>query len=151
VRRLVLGAALEQEIAPEVKENRLPATTREALVRLIDEARAARFPSLPKQFSENILTAYVNAFRDEMLRALREFRARLSAQRTALLGPFDAQAQAISALAALDQDAAKVAVDLEALAQQENAEPLAHQPAIPPALAETETVEGAVLVESHTA
>ncbi|HEX8296544.1 MAG TPA: dynamin family protein [Chthoniobacteraceae bacterium] len=120
VRRRLFGENLQQEIEPAIKQQRLPEKSRETFLRLIDVAVQEKFPSLPTGHAEELLKGYVARFREEVLQGLRAHREQLGKNRAQCQTPFDRNAQALSALRELDQQAGKVATALDALSAQEN-------------------------------
>ena len=123
VRRRLFGEDLNQEIAPEVKEKRLPDTSRHGFLQIIDEVVKEKFPSLPGQFAEALLTGYVEKFRNDLLESLRETREQLGSERDAREVPFKANEQVLAAIESLNEHATRVLADLGAMAQKETALP----------------------------
>lgn len=120
VRRRLLGEDLAQEIAPEVKAQRLPDASREALRQLVSEAVQARFPALPEKFAGEIINKYVAKFLDELLRGLREMREGLLQERTRLQTPFEANRRVLESQQELHEIATAVSETLYQLAQEES-------------------------------
>lgn len=121
VRRRLFGEDSTQEIAPELKLKRLPERSSTALVRMIDTTVEAKFPALPAQYSEGRMRAYVEKFCAEVLQALRRRREELVTQRADRQLPFVANAELFTAMQQLNEQAAKVATAVSALAERENA------------------------------
>ena len=120
VRRRVLGDDLAQEIPPEIKAQRLPDTSREALRELIRQNVQARFPSLPEKFATGVLSSYVAKFISELLRGLREMRERLSHERIEQQTPVEANRRLLASQQALHETATRVSDTLHQLAQEES-------------------------------
>ncbi len=95
VRQRVLGENLELEIDPETKAKRLPETSREALVSIIDQSINERFPTLPIKHADALLAAYVTKFREATLAGLHRLREQLVRERSDRQAPFDANAHII--------------------------------------------------------
>ncbi len=125
VRERLFGVDLTQEIAPDVKEKRLPEATKTALLLTIDSTIAEKFPFLPAKFSDSLAADYVVKFRTEALDRLRQQREQLVEAHARLQTPFDVNASILNSMRELDEQASKVAGDILPMAQQGKFTPLA--------------------------
>jgi GTPase SAR1 family protein len=152
VRRRLFGEDLTQQIEPEIKLQRLPDTTRDALRQVIDKTIAAKFPVSPTKYSEALLNDYIAKFCADVLSGLKQLREQLVKDRADRQTPFEINAKILEALGELDAKATAVAAGLSALAQKENvgpmplAEPASAEPA-PAADAETAAIPAAETAE----
>ena len=121
VGRKLFGAQSEREIDPSVKEKRLAAPGRDALLGVIDEAVKAKFPLLPGRFLERLLAGYITKFRDGVALGLGELREKLERQRATLQQPFAANIRLLASFQMLDETCADVADHLNKIAVLENA------------------------------
>jgi hypothetical protein len=121
VRLRVLGEDLSQPIPSEEKQARLSERSRDAFLRMIEEGLQQRFPTLPAQFAESLLTGYVHKFRTDLTDALHDRREELARRRAELQQPFDSNLQLLRALNQLDQTAERVSLTMLEIAEQERA------------------------------
>lgn len=151
VRRKLFGEDLAQDIAPEVKQKRLPELSRAALQQVMENAVAPKFSTLPAKYSENLLSDYVGKFRTSVLVGLQKRRAELEADRKTRQEPFDANAHLLATLEQLREQTTQIARELESLAEVENVAltPLVFEDA--ETVASIEIAEAAVVPESATA
>ena len=124
VRQRLFGADLTQEIAPDVKEKRLPETTRTALVQTIEKTITEKFPLLPAKYSDQLAAEYVTKFREIVVARLREQKETLEKAHTELQAPYDLNVSILASVRELDEQASKVAGDILPMAQQGKLEPL---------------------------
>ena len=121
VQHRLFGEDLGQEIAPEVKQQRLGDGSREALARMIDEVVKKKVAVLPGQFADRLLNAYAAKFREDVMDRLQGQREQLAAEREARRTPFEANGQVITALEALRTCATEVEAALRRISEEENA------------------------------
>lgn len=119
VRRRVFGEQLDLEIPAEVKQKRLPDTSREALVKIIEQIVKDRFPALPTKYSDRLFNAYREHFFTEVKGGLQRLRDSVENERSARRAPFDSNARILSAVNELSEEASQVISSLNELAQQE--------------------------------
>jgi hypothetical protein len=134
VRRRLFGADSMQAIPAAIKQRRLPDHARAAFLQIIDHAVQDKIPALPTRYSESLLTRYVAKFRDTVLEQLRVQRDQLAKERTERQGPFDANQRVLTSLAELKEQAAKVLIEIDAMAQQEAPRSAATEPALLPSV-----------------
>jgi Dynamin family len=150
VRRRLFGEDLAQDIAPEVKQKRLPELSRAALEQALTNAVAPKFSTLPAQYAQGLFTDYVGKFRTSVLVGLQKRRAELEAERASRKAPYDANAQVLASMKELREQSTQIARELESLAEVEDV-------ALTPLLfEEAETVasidlEATIVPESATA
>jgi hypothetical protein len=126
VRRRLFGPDSAQAIPPENKARRLPESTREAFVQMIDRTVKEKFPSLPGRYSESLLSNYVTKFRDAVLEQLRAQRESLAKEKADRLVPYDLNRQILASLGELKAQAAKVLTEIDSMMQREIPLPHAH-------------------------
>src|SRR6185436_3867409 len=115
---------LTQEIAADVKQKRLPANSRNALLHKIEDTVEEKFPLLPAKFSDTLTADYVAKFREEAVVRLRRLREQLEQTHAALQAPFDVNAAILSQMRELDEQASKLAGEILPMAQQVRLQPL---------------------------
>jgi GTPase SAR1 family protein len=125
VRRRLFGEKLEQAIAPELKQKRLPDTTRAAFQQMIDGTVHAKFPELPAKFSERLATGYVAKFRTVIIERLRQQRDQFAMALAERQGPHDTIGAILAAMKELDEQSSKSVAEIILMAQQETGMPLA--------------------------
>ncbi len=138
VRQRLFGIDLTQEIAPDVKEKRLPETTKTALIHTIESTIAEKFPFLPAKFSDTLAADYVAKFRDEVIARLRKQKEQLEKAHAELQAPYDANASILTSVRDLDEQASKVAGEILPMAQQGKFPPLAADAGKPVPLSDAE-------------
>ena len=137
VRHRVFGEDLAQDVAPEIKQQRLGDESRESFAQMIDEVAKTKVAVLPGQFSERLLTAYVAKFQADVRDRLRGQRDQVATERAARQTPFEANSKVIAALEALRTCATEVETALRRIGEEENATlpptvgPIPAQPANP--------------------
>jgi hypothetical protein len=140
VRRRVFGDDLQQTIAPEIKQKRLPVeTSRAALLEIATAAVRDRFPEQPVKFAASMANAYASKFRQSMIERLRKQRDEFAMANAQRQGPHDTIAGILSAMKALDEQSSKSVSEIILMAQQETGETL-EAPVVAIAASEAETV-----------
>lgn len=119
VRRRLFGQDLTQEIAPEMKQKRLPELSRAAFQKAIEDAVTPKFSTQPEEYAQGLLADYIGKFRTNVLVGLQKRRADLEAERATRQAPFDANAQLLATLEKLRQQTTQIARELESLAEVE--------------------------------
>jgi hypothetical protein len=120
VRRRLFGEDLSQDIAPEIKQKRLPEMSRAALLQAMEDAVKPAFSTLPAKYAQGLLSDYIAKFRTSVLVGLQKRRDELEAERAARQTPFDANAQLLATLEQLREQTTQIARELESLAEVEN-------------------------------
>jgi hypothetical protein len=137
VRRRVFGEDLQQTIAPEIKQKRLPAeTTRAALLEFVAASVRERFPEQPAKFAASLATAYAGKFRQSIIERLRQQRDEFAMANAQRQGPHDTITAILNAMKALDEQSSKSVAEIILMAQQETGETLEAPGAAIPAEAE---------------
>jgi hypothetical protein len=151
VRRRLFGEDLAQEIAPEVKQKRLPALSRTAFEQALEGAVTPKFSTLPAKYAQGLLSDYVGKFRTSVLVGLQKRREELEAERAARQTPFEANTQLLATLKELREQTTQIARELESLAEVENVAmtPLVFQDA--ETIGSIELAEATVIPEPATA
>ncbi len=149
VRRRLFGTDGGRDITPLEKEKRLHAESRAEFESQWETAIRERFPSRPVAFSEKIADAYVAAAVENIGSSLRSLRATLTSQRDARQAPFDVQAAILGAANDLHEQAARVAKDVELLAEKDQA--ASTPPPIPAECAQHDATFSAGLLPSPAA
>jgi hypothetical protein len=151
VRRKLFGEDLSQEIAPEVKQKRLPEVSKAALDKALEDAVAPKFSTLPAKYAQGLLSDYVGKFRTSVLVGLQKRRADLETERATRQVPFDANAQLLATLEELREKTTQIARELESLAEVERVAiaPLVFEDA--ETVASVELAEATIVPESATA
>src|SRR4030095_13603272 len=98
VRRRLFGEDLAQEIAPEVKQKRLPALSRAAFEQAQERAVTPKFYALPAKYGQGVLFEYFGKFRISVLVGLQKWCGELEPERAARQTPFDANTQLLATL-----------------------------------------------------
>jgi len=120
VRRRLFGENLSQEIAPEMKQKRLPDVSRAALEQALDAAVKPKFSTLPAKYAQRLLSDYIEKFRTSVIVGLQKRRAELETERSSRQIPFDANAAVLASLDQLRDQTTQIARELESLADVEN-------------------------------
>jgi Dynamin family len=151
VRRRLFGEDLSQDIAPEVKQKRLPEISRAALLQAMEDAVKPAFSTLPSRYAQSLLLDYIGKFRTSVLVGLQKRRGELEAERAARQRPFDANSQLLDSLQQLRDQTTQIARELESLAEVENVAltPLVFEDA--ETLASIDLAEATVIPETATA
>jgi hypothetical protein len=151
VRRRLFGEDLAQEIAPEVKQKRLPASSHAAFEQAQEGAVTPKFSTLPAKYAQGLLSDYVEKFRTSVLVGLQKRRGELEAERAARQTPFDANAQLLATLEELREQTTQIARELESLAEIEHVAmtPLVFEDA--ETVVSIEIAEATVIPETATA
>jgi energy-coupling factor transporter ATP-binding protein EcfA2 len=134
VRRRLFGADASREIAPLEKEKRLQPESRAEFEKQWEAAIRERFPARPLGFAAQISGIYVTAAVENIRSSLRALRSALTSQLVSRRTPFEMQATILRAADELEQEAGRVAKDIELLAQKESG-PAVNPPPIPQELA----------------
>jgi hypothetical protein len=124
VRRRLFGEKLEQTIAPELKQKRLPENAREAFQQMIGSVVKEKFPELPAKFSERLGAAYVAKFRSVILERLRQQKDQFTMALAERQGPHDTIGAILAAMKELDEQSSKSVAEILVMAQQETGMPL---------------------------
>jgi len=121
VRQRLFGADGSRDIAPLEKEKRLRPESRAEFESQWETAIRERFPAKPVAFAAKLADTYVTGAAEKIRYGLRALRAALASQRDARQTPFGIQAAILHAADELQQQAGRVAHDLDLLSEKENA------------------------------
>jgi hypothetical protein len=125
VRRRLFGEDLQQTIAPELKQKRLPVeTTRAALLEFVSASVRERFPDWPVKFATALANAYAGKFRQSIIERLRQQRDEFAMANAQRQGPHDTITAILNAMKALDEQSSKSVAEIILMAQQETGETL---------------------------
>jgi hypothetical protein len=129
VRRRLFGEDFKQAIAPEVKTKRLPEQARTFFVTHLEGAVHQKFPVLPAQYSESLVSAYATKFRSAILEQLRGQRDEFEKEHAARRAPHDTITAILAAMKELDDQSSKAVAEIILMAQQDPATAALPQPA----------------------
>jgi hypothetical protein len=120
VRRRLFGEDLSLDIAPEIKQKRLPELSRAALEQAITDGVKPKYSTLPAKYAQGLLSDYIGKFRTNVLVGLQKRRAELEAERASRKAPYDANAQVLASMKELREQSTQIARELESLAEVED-------------------------------
>ncbi|MEO6741837.1 MAG: GTPase domain-containing protein [Chthoniobacteraceae bacterium] len=131
VRQRLFGADGNREIPAPEKERRLKVPSRAEFENQWENAIRERFPSKPVAFASKLADAYATGAAANILTGLRALKTSLASQRDARQTPFNLQSAILRSADDLQNQAMRVARDIELLAEKEDPS-LASPPPIPP-------------------
>jgi hypothetical protein len=120
----LFGQDRAQQIAPEVKQRRLPARSRKALHGLIDATLREKFLDLPVTSSAHLLEHYIEKFRQGVLDRLRERHEQALRDRAERQGPCEQLGTIAAAAASLREQTVQTRAAVLDLAAKASALPL---------------------------
>ncbi|MEO6786088.1 MAG: dynamin family protein [Chthoniobacteraceae bacterium] len=121
VRARLFGEDGSREIVPLEKEKRLGTDSRAEFENQWEAAIRERFPAKPVAFSDKLADSYIAAAAENIRSTLRALRDLLSSQRDVRQTPFAIQAAMLRAADELQEQAARVAKDLELISEEGHA------------------------------
>ena len=131
VRQRLFGVDGNREIPAPEKEKRLKVQSRAEFENQWENAIRERFPSKPVTFASKLAEAYATGAAASILTGLRALKTSLTSQRDARQTPFNLQSAILRSADDLQNQAKRVARDIELLAEKEDPS-LASPPPIPP-------------------
>lgn len=147
----LFGEDRAEPIAPEVKQWRLPETSRAALQAVSEAAIAAKFPDQPAKSAEHLLEHYVEKFCLGVTEGLNSRREQTLRERAERREPFEKNARLLAAMQSLQDSAATVRGEVLDLAEKEHALPLVADEQGPLAFPASEPAAPTIVREEATA
>lgn len=138
-------------VPADVKQRRLPESSRAALQTVIETAVAGKFPDQPAKSAEHLLEHYIERFCQGVADELRSRHEQTLRERAERQEPFEKNACVLAAIQSLQESAGTVRGEVLDLAEREHALPLVAEEPGPLAFPASEPAAPTIVREEATA